>query len=300
MIGSVGKGAKSSAAPEEDGNPWIRELLDLARAAAGGMLFGIPLLYTMEVWWVGSTTEPLQSLAVLAVAFVIIVVLHRTSGFRREQEVSWVDAAMDAVEALAVGLVCVTLILLMLRELTMDTPVAEALGKITYEATPFAIGIGLAHAFLHRGRAEQDEGSGDKGDKGGPLRATLTDVGATVIGAVFVAFNIAPTDEIPMLAAAMGPGWQVALVATSLVVSYWIVFESGFSSQEKRRSQPGVLQRPVTETVVSYSLALVTSAVMLWFFQQFSPGEPLSARLGYVVVLGLPAAVGGAAGRLAA
>lgn len=286
--------------PPTHGNPWVQELLDLARAASGGMLFGIPLLYTMEVWWVGSVTTPLQSLGVLAVAFTIIFVLHRTSGFRRDRDVSWGDAAMDAVEALAVGLICVTLVLIMLRELTMTTPIREAIGKIAYEATPFAVGIGLAHNFLHRGRSDPESGDGKSGGKGaGPLRATLTDVGATMIGAVFVAFNIAPTDEIPMLAAAMGPVWQVALVATSLVVSYWIVFESGFASQEQRRNQPGVLQHPVTETVVSYALALLSAAVMLSFFQQYGSGESLSARLGYVVVLGLPAAVGGAAGRLA-
>lgn len=294
--------SKSAEAPADNRNPWVRELVDLARAAAGGMLFGIPLLYTMEVWWVGSTTEPAQSLGVLGVSFAIVMVLNRTSGFRRDRDVTWADAAIDAVEALAIGLLCVTFILVMLREITMATPLREGLGKIVYEATPFAIGIGFAHNFLRRGRAESDDSDGgDGGAKGsdGPLRATLTDAGATVIGAVFIAFNIAPTDEIPMLAAAMSPGWQIGLMVTSLVVSYWIVFESGFASEEQRRNQPGVLQHPVTETVASYALALLTAGTMLWFFQQFASGAPLSVELGYVVVLGLPAAVGGAAGRLA-
>lgn len=294
----VARKSKSAGAPADDTNPWVRELVDFARAASGGMLFGIPLLYTMEVWWVGSTTDPAQSLAVLAVSFTIVLVLNRTSGFRRDKDVRWSDAAIDAVEAMAVALVCVAFILIMLREVTMATPLREALGKVVYESTPFAIGIGFAHNFLRRGRAESEDGEGPK-QSDGPLRATLTDAGATVIGAVFIAFNIAPTDEIPMLAAAMSPAWQVGMVLTSLVVSYWIVFESGFASQEQRRNQPGILQHPVTETVVSYALALLTAAVMLWFFQQFADGAPVSAELGYVVVLGLPAAIGGAAGRLA-
>ena len=293
------RGSKAAAPPADDANPWVRELVDLARGASGGMLFGIPLLYTMEVWWVGSTTGPAQSLGVLAVSFTIVLFLNRTSGFRRDRDVRWSDAAIDAVEALAIGLVCVTFILVMLREVTTATPLREALGKVVYESTPFAIGIGFAHNFLRRGRAESGE-DGDGGrESGGPLRATLTDAGATVIGAVFIAFNIAPTDEIPMLAAAMSPAWQVGMVVTSLVVSYWIVFESGFASEEQRRNQPGVLQHPITETVVSYALALFTAALMLWFFQQFAGGRPLAAEIGYVVVLGLPAAIGGAAGRLA-
>ena len=296
------RGSKGAAAPADDTNPWVRELVDLARAASGGMLFGIPLLYTMEVWWVGSTTDPAQSLGVLAVSFTIVLFLNRTSGFRRDRDVRWSDAAIDAVEALAIGLICVTFVLVMLREVTMTTPLREALGKVVYESTPFAIGIGFAHNFLRRGRAESDDSDSSDGgakESDGPLRATLTDAGATVIGAVFIAFNIAPTDEIPMLAAAMSPGWQIGLMLTSLVVSYWIVFESGFASEEQRRTQPGVLQHPVTETVGSYALALLTAATMLWFFQQFASGAPLSIELGYVVVLGLPAAIGGAAGRLA-
>ena len=298
-------GSKTQSRDESERNPWVGELVDLARAASGGMLFGIPLLYTMEVWWVGSTTDPIQSLGVLAVCFSIILVLNRTSGFRRDRDVTWSGAVMDAIEALAVGLICVTVILVMLRELTMSTPLQEALGKIVYEATPFAIGIGLARNFLHKGRTDGEDEGDDKEQGDGneqqndPLRATLNDVGATVIGAVFISFNIAPTDEIPMIAAAMGPLWQVALIVTSLVVSYWIVFESEFASQEQRLNQPGVLQHPFTETVFSYALALLTAVVLLWFFQQFGNGEPLSAKLAYVVVLGLPAAVGGAAGRLA-
>lgn len=281
-------------------NDWVKELVDLTRAAAGGMLFGIPLLYTMEVWWVGSTTGPIQSLGILLVCFSIVLVLNHTAGFRHTSDADWRDAALDAVEAVAVGIVSVTLILVLLREITMSTPLNEALGKVVYEATPFGIGIGLAHNFLRRGRAENDDNKSTSSTSGeGALRATLTDLGATVIGAIFVAFNIAPTDEIPMISVGMGPVWTAALVAASLLISYWIVFESGFSSEEQRRNQPGVLQHPVTETMVAYVIALATGALMLWFFQRFSSGEPWSAKLGYVVVLGLPAAVGGAAGRLA-
>jgi uncharacterized membrane protein len=60
-----------------------------------------------------------------------------------------------------------------------------------------------------------------------------------------------------------------------------------------------VLQHPVTETAVCYLIALATAAVMLWFFQRFDAGAPWQQTLSHVIVLGLPASVGGAAGRLA-
>lgn len=262
------------------------------------MLFGVPLLYTMEVWWIGSFTRPGRLIAVLVLTFVLVFVLNRTSGFRDTKDVDTVDAVIDSIETLAIGIVSVTALLFLLREMTFDTPVGEALGKVVYEATPFCIGIGLARHFLRRGRDEGDDDGDDDQDRS-PLRATFVDVGATLIGAVFVAFNIAPTDEIPMLSAAMVPAWLLALVAASLVISYAIVFEAGFANEAQRRSQQGVMQHPVTETVVCYLLALVAAAVMLTFFQRFDGAQPWQATLSNVVVLGLPAAVGGAAGRLA-
>ena len=47
-------------------NGWAEELNEVVRGASGGMLFGIPLLYTMEVWWIGSFTSPIRMLSVLA------------------------------------------------------------------------------------------------------------------------------------------------------------------------------------------------------------------------------------------
>ena len=291
----------TSTTHRDDRGPWATEVVDVVRAASGGMLFGIPLLFTMEVWWVGSSTEPIRLFAVLLLTYAILVVLNRTSGFRTTADVRLRDALADSVEALAIALMSVAGLLVVLREITTATPLGEAIGKVVYEAAPFAIGIGLAAHFLRRGRAAgdgEDEGERDS-DSGQGLDATLADVGATLIGALFVAFNIAPTDEVPMIAAAMSPGWLIALMAVSLAVSYAIVFEAGFSDEKRRREQPGVLQHPVTETAVAYLLSLVAAALMLWFFRRFDSGDPFDVRLGYVLVLGLPAAVGGAAGRLA-
>lgn len=281
-----------------------QELDDLVRAACGGMLFGVPLLYTMEVWWIGSTSRPALLLPVLATTFGLLFLLNRTSGFRTTRGVRMVDSLKDSVEGVAVALLCVLGVLVLLREIDGATPVVEALGKIVYEAMPFAIGVGMASHFLRGDRTADDDDEAEGGsDPGGNaddqgISATLVDVGATLLGAVFIAFNIAPTDEVPMLTAAMSPAWICAVVAVSLLVSYGIVFAAGFGSQEDRRSSAGVIQHPITETVFCYLLALVAAAFMLWFFQRWEPGDPFDMVLQQTIVLGLPAAVGGAAGRL--
>jgi putative integral membrane protein (TIGR02587 family) len=279
---------------------WREEGIEVVRAVSGGLLFGIPLLYTMEVWWVGTYTEPSRVLGVLLLTFLPVFFLNRTSGFRSSKDVRFRDAAIDSVETVAIGLVTAAGLLVLLKEITLSTPLNEAVGKVAFEALPFGMGIALAQHFLRRGRTEGDDDSGgaDKGqhDK---LHATLADVGATVIGAVFIAFNIAPTDEVPMIAAALGPFSLVAVMLVSLTVSFCIVFVAGFSDEKKRHEQEGLFQRPATETVACYLIALVASAVMLWYFQRLDASAPWQETLSHVIVLGLPASVGGAAGRLA-
>ncbi|HUR78942.1 MAG TPA: TIGR02587 family membrane protein [Acidimicrobiales bacterium] len=280
-------------------NPWAEEATELVRAISGGLLFGIPLLYTMEVWWVGTYTAPIRILGVLLLTFVPVFILNRTSGFRPDKDVHFVDAAIDAIEAVAIGLLASALLLTLLREITPDTPLKEIVGKVAFEAMPFGIGIALAQHLLRRGRTDGDDDGSDDGAKRSKTQATLVDVGATTIGAAFIAFNIAPTDEVPMIANALGPYSLVAVMLVSLVVSFCIVFVAGFGNEEQRHKQEGLFQHPTTETVACYFIALIASAVMLWYFQRVDASAPWQETLSHVIVLGLPASVGGAAGRLA-
>lgn len=283
----------STATTAHEAGPWWGELLAVVRAMSGGLLFGVPLLYTMEVWWVGSHTAPAQVAVVLGLLAVPVFVLNHTDGFRASRDVRLRDAVADTLEAVAVGIVATAGVLVLLRELTRSTPIDVALGKVVYESVPFCLGVGVARHFLggDRSRADADDGSAAGGS------ATVADLGATTIGAVFISLSIAPTDEVPLIASAMTPGWLLALMAASLATSYAVVFVAGFSGQDKRHSHEGALQRPITETVVCYLLALIIAAALLWVFQRgLQPWTDLVAR---AVVLGFPAAVGGAAGRLA-
>ena len=299
---------------------WSREFDDLIRGVSGGFLFGIPLLYTMEVWWLGSVVQPQRMIVALVTTFVVVLLLNRMAGFRHSDDVSLIDAAMDSVEALAIGLVCVALMLLLLGEITSDTPLDENLGKIIFESVPFTIGVALANQFLYRGGAQSDQSDqSDRADEqaGQPddarnqereqaepkqqdqLRGTLSDIGATLVGATIIAFSIAPTDEIPMLAAATSPLWLLLIIGASLLISYGIVFEANFADQQQRRQQQGIFQSPLSETVASYLVSIFAAAFMLWFFEQLSFNDPWRMWLDHTLLLGLPATVGGAAGRLA-
>lgn len=281
------------------------ELVDVVRAVSGGLLFGAPLLYTMEVWWTGTHTDPGQMAALLALLCVPVFVLNKTGGFRVSRDVRVLDAATDTIEAVAIGIVVTAGVLMMVREITSDTPLAVALGKVLYESIPFCLGIGVARHFLQGDRDGADDDSHNRTD--GPqasksaapkaLHPTMADLGATAIGALFISLSIAPTDEVPLITSTMSPAWLLVVAGASLAATYTIVFVAGFSGQSDRHRHEGAFQSPATETIAAYLVALLMAAALLWMFQRGI--EPWSDLLSRVIVLGFPAAIGGAAGRLA-
>ncbi len=268
------------------------------RGVSGGLLFGVPLLYTMEVWWYGSWVDPRWVLGALAISFVVVLALNRSSGFRDTRITNWRDAAADGVEMVAISLVCAGTVLVLLRQITFDSSLEEAVGATVFEAIPFAFGAALSRQLLKHVEGDDRERDAAARDPQA-IGRTLADAGAAAVGALVLAFSIAPTDEIPMVAQAVTPPWLLLIVAASLVISYAIVFAADFLDQDARRRHEGPFQRPVPETVGAYIISLAVSAAMLAFFQRIGPDQSWETWLTYTVVLGLPATFGGAAGRLA-
>lgn len=264
------------------------------------MLLGVPLLYTMEVWWRGSELGGRGMALMVAVTFLPVIGLIATSGFRRTRDVGAVDIGIDSIKAVALAAVCVLASLLVVGAVRIDGPLPLLVGSVVTELAPFAIGAGLASAVL---APTSGDGDGDARstprDVGPSLNRTVADLGGATVGAVVVGLSIAPTDEVPMIAAGRSPLGLLVIVGFSLLISYLIVFEAGFGDQEGRTVHAGLFQHPITETVASYLVALVVSAVMLAFFGRFQLDDPIRLTIEHVVILGLPACVGGAAGRLA-
>ena len=286
-------------------SPWRNELDDLMRGVAGAFLFGIPFLYTMEVWWKGNFTSPQRMIFALLLAYAALLALNRAAGFRKEESGPWNRTLGDSAEALALALVTSTVSLAVIGVIQLDDGLDATMGRIIMESVPFSIGIGVANNFLHRAQ----EGNGESSSKGKDATShqwhdhswhgTLADAGATALGATLIAFSIAPTDEIPMIAAGLPPARLLLIIGTSLLLSYIIVFEASFGMQQARIEQPGIFQSPITETIFSYLISLLMAMAMLWLFQLLRAGDPASQWLSYVIVLGLPATIGGAAGRIA-
>lgn len=69
-------------------NIWKSEINDIIRGACGGFLFGRPLLYTMEVWWIGSRAKPQLMMIAIALMFIVVYLLNQTEGFRKRRYIA--------------------------------------------------------------------------------------------------------------------------------------------------------------------------------------------------------------------
>ena len=73
----------------------------LGRAFAGAVIFGLPLLMTMEMWGLGHALSPLMLLQFSLANMVMLFGLSKVAGF--EESHRSLDDVLDALAAYAVG-----------------------------------------------------------------------------------------------------------------------------------------------------------------------------------------------------
>lgn len=262
----------------------------LARAVGGAILFGIPLLMTNEMWGFGLTMDRARLALLVMVTLPLLVGLSHVSGF--EETFGARDDIVDAFVAYAVGFVVGAGVLLVLGVVGPDTPPRTLLAEVALQAVPGSMGALLAQSQLgHGGDVTQREGrEGRRGSYGGELLLMLC-------GALFLAFNVAPTEEMILLAYIMRAWHVLALVALSLVVMHGFVYALDFRGGHQITPGTPVWSVFLRYTVAGYAVALLVSAYVLWTFGRLDD-TGIAERITTVVVLGFPAAVGAAAARL--
>ena len=261
-------------------------LTALARATAGAILFGLPLFMTMEMWRLGFTIEPARLALFVALSLPLLAGLAFIAGFR--EDAGWFDAIVDGLVAWLIGALAGATMLWLLGVLEAGMSPAELAGKIAVVAVPAGIGASLA-------RSQLGEQAQERVARGETFAGELFLMAA---GAIFFAFNLAPTDEIPLIALQQRSPWvAMALVALSLLTLHGFVYGVGFRGQHGPR--PG--RHPRAEllglTLPGYAIVLAACGYVLWTFGRLDGLGP-GAMLHVVLVLALPASVGAAAARL--
>ncbi len=136
-----------------------------------------------------------------------------------------------------------------------------------------------------------DETGAAKQPGGGLLRQIVL----AWCGAWLFASSIAPTEEIAHIAAAASLWKLLALVLVSLGLGALIIYYSGFASAKVAKASGGF--SVLSGTFVAYAVALSTAAISLWFYGRFDDAS-LIAAIAHVIVLGVAAMLGAAAGRI--
>lgn len=276
-------------------------LQEYGRGVTGGLMFSLPLLYTMEVWWMGFIAHPWRLLIYVLATFVLLLGYNRYAGLRRDA--SMIEVAIESVEEMGIGLGIAGLVLFLLGRFGFHMPLNEIAGLIVVEAMTVAIGVSVGTAQLGAGGKEDGGFEGDsvtKPSEGSRGAKKEIHFGGQVVlascGAVLFAANLAPTEEI--VAIAIETSWLkiVGLALVSLVMGSLILHYSEFKGAEEFVHKDGA-GAILVGTVVTYSIALATSALILWFFGRFD-GVTLYLALAQTVTLGVAATLGASAGRL--
>jgi putative integral membrane protein (TIGR02587 family) len=261
----------------------------LARAFGGAVLFAFPLLMTMEMWDLASSVDPWRLALFLAVSLPFLLGLSYYSGFR--ETFGWLDDALDALAALAVGFIAAFVLLVLFGVVTPSDSLTEVARKTGLQAAPAAIGALLARRQLRGGEKGAEPDPEEEIER---RQGYLSQLFLMLAGALFVVFNVAPTEEVSLIAFQSNPWLSLALLAVSVVVLHAVVYTVGFAGQEAHEGQ---FRAALHYTVPGYVIAFGASLYVLWTFGRMD-GAPLAEVLRIGVVLAFPGALGAAAARL--
>ena len=275
---------RSQSNRERSESPNGKFAIGLARAFGGATIFSLPLLMTVEMWNLGSGIGETRLALFLFLTIPLLIGLSHYIGF--EDTFSFKDDTLDAFVAYAVAFVASSIALLLFAVIGPGMSIHEIVGKIAIQAVPGSIGAMLAQSQFGRKKKETDW----RRRYGGELFIMAT-------GALFLALNVAPTEEMVLIAQKMSDWQAVALALISLVIMHAFVYSLEFTGEVAVPEGTPFWSVFVRFTVAGYAVALIISLYVLWTFGR-SDGLSVHQPVTTVVVLGFPAAVGASAARL--
>lgn len=261
---------------------------EYGRGIIGGLLFSLPLLYTMEVWWTGFSIPSLYLLVGLLATFILLIGYNTYAGMKKDTK--FIDIIWDSVEEIGLALIVSFLFLLLINRIGLTMSFTEIAGKVIVEAMIVAIGLSVGTAQL--GNQNNKESGMEDGDEiNNPfLKFTIL----SVCGAVLFASSVAPTEEILMIALQSGMLHLLIMVIFSLAIIAVTLYFSNFQGTGSENPKGRFM---LFEIIVSYLAALLVSFGFLYFFGRVA-GHGLLIVVAQVIVLAIPASIGAAVGRL--
>ena len=254
----------------------------VARAAGGALLFSLPMLMTMELWQFGMTLDPAHLAGLITVTFLLLIRLTRLFGFKETGAISTSEAVIDAGVAYLVGAAVAAVALAAFAVLRPDMPLDVMVKVIAIEAVPASIGAAFARSQLGAGvdRSDYRHSFGDE----------LT---IMLAGAIVLCLNIAPTEEVLLVATLADEPIGAFLVVGTVLLMHGFVYAVDFRGGEEPAGGASFVQF----TMSGFLVAAGTAAGLLWAFGRFD-GHGLPIAVTMLAVLTVPAGIGAATARL--
>ena len=283
----MGDNTKTQSEGKSDESADRKFFVGLARAFGGAIFFSLPLLMTMEMWWLGFYMDRIRLVIFMIVMIPLLIGLDHFAGFKETS--TWRADIVDGMVAYGVGFIASAFILFLFDVISLDMPLREIIGKIALQAVPASFGAVLASSQLG--------GKGDSKQERAEEAGYGTEVFFMAAGAVFLAFNVAPTEEMILIAYKMTPWHAIALATASLLLMHAFVYGVDFKGEETIPPGTPWWSIVLRFTFVGYAIALLVSAYVLWTFGRYE-GEAIGMYIRQAIVLGFPASIGAAAARL--
>jgi putative integral membrane protein (TIGR02587 family) len=272
-----------------------KEIHDLAKGSAGAFIFGMPLLYTMEVWFAGKTFSGMFHLVFLLTMIPANMLLVFIAGYRSKWSKTFFDTFMESISSCGMGIALSAAILWLIGAVNhLDQ---SHIGIILMEGLIMSLGISFANFKFNSG---QDDSTGFSLPAGllkriSPKKTLTQELIASVAGSLIFSLNIAPTEEVMLIATRIDPLQLLLLFLAEFFISYLIIAVVGKKSDHILRDK---FQRPSIHALHTITVSLVISFFLILTFGYSNPEIDNSVFLSMVIVLSLPGVVGASAGRL--
>jgi putative integral membrane protein (TIGR02587 family) len=277
------KGSSASSDKKKDREFWV----GVARGFGGALLFSMPILMTMEMWQIGFYVDRWKLALFVGLMIPMILALSYFAGIK--EDFSLREVVLEGMTAYAIGILTTTIVLSLLGILEVTMAPRELIGKIAIQSPTTAFGAILARSQLGGNKKDQEE----KKEQGGYWTEMFL-VGA---GAFYLASTVASTEEMILIPFKMTAWHAAGLLIFSLLVMHAFLYTMKFAGAPKESPETPWWSIFVRYTMPGYLVVLLVCWYVLWTFDRFESYAPHWMAM-YSIALGLPGAVGGAAGRL--
>jgi len=275
------KNVDSSGDNTQHTSQWV----GIGRAIGGAIIFSLPMMMTMEMWSLGFYISPIRLMCLILVSLPLFYGISAMVGFRKSKTIY--DNAIDVLVAYALTFIATGMVLAIFGIITLDTHPEKILSMLLLQAVPGSLGALLARDVVGQGSAQSEQ------DK----RNYRDDLIILAAGALFLAFNLAPTEEMVLISYTMTNWHTLLLMIFTLLIMHAFAIASSHATAADLQHWVAHRQVFLRITCMGYLLAVVISLFMLWVFGSVDEHN-LHNTIKVSVVLGFPAGIGAAAARL--